>query len=91
MISQRLREPVGLRIGQGQRGLNRAGVVELVDTRGLGPRGESCGGSSPFARTSLHRSVIVQGRHCFQREAMIGRFRWTVRKPDFESLNEPIH
>lgn len=29
----------------------RAGVVELVDTRGLGPRGASLGGSSPSART----------------------------------------
>ena len=28
-----------------------AGVVELVDTRGLGPRGASLGGSSPSART----------------------------------------
>jgi hypothetical protein len=30
-----------------------AGVAELVDARGLGPRGESRGGSSPFARTTL--------------------------------------
>ena len=30
-----------------------AGVAELVDARGLGPRGENRGGSSPFARTSL--------------------------------------
>ena len=28
-----------------------AGVAELVDARGLGPRGEICGGSSPSART----------------------------------------
>ena len=33
--------------------LGRAGVAELVDARGLGPRGESRGGSSPFARTIL--------------------------------------
>ena len=30
---------------------NSAGVAELVDARGLGPRREICGGSSPSART----------------------------------------
>ena len=30
-----------------------AGVVELVDTPDLGSGGESRGGSSPFARTSV--------------------------------------
>ena len=27
-------------------------MAELVDARGLGPRGENRGGSSPFARTN---------------------------------------
>lgn len=30
-----------------------AGVVELVDTRDLGSRGASCGGSTPSVRTIL--------------------------------------
>ena len=30
-----------------------AGVAELVDAAGLGPAIARCGGSSPFARTSL--------------------------------------
>ena len=37
----------------------RAGVAELVDARGLGPRGENRGGSSPFARTtSLYERMV---------------------------------
>jgi hypothetical protein len=34
-----------------------AGVAELVDARGLGPRGEICGGSSPSARTKLRKNA----------------------------------
>ncbi len=33
-----------------------AGVAKLVDARGLGPRGASRGGSSPFARTNCLNS-----------------------------------
>lgn len=36
-----------------------AGVVELVDTLGLGPSGASHGGSSPFARTIRRFSAGV--------------------------------
>ena len=35
-------------------------MAELVDARGLGPRGESRGGSSPFART-----ICVLGQETF--------------------------
>ena len=34
-----------------------AGVAELVDALDLGSSDESCGGSSPSARTKVHRSL----------------------------------
>ncbi len=37
-----------------------AGVVKLVDTPDLGSGGESHGGSSPSARTSLALSLIFE-------------------------------
>ena len=46
------------RLASERRRRRHAGVAELVDARGLGPRGSGRGGSNPFARTSARAARV---------------------------------
>jgi hypothetical protein len=56
----------------------QAGVAELVDAPGLGPGDESCGGSSPSARTRAGLPTVVGA--CVERYVTM----------DFEKRNEGV-